>query len=180
MKIYTRQGDKGTTSLADATNVPKDDPKIEAIGTIDELNCWIGLLIDELHRDVEKEELTAIQKTLFQINALIAQYRLLDNNKIQCLLKNSIIYFEKRIDEMEQELPKLHHFILYGGHIIVSHIHIARAICRKVERRVVALQKMGILLGESIIYFNRLNDYFFVFARYTAKNLMVEEKYWIS
>lgn len=178
MKIYTKQGDKGTTSLANGTRVAKTDNRIEAIGTIDELNSWVGLLIDELQEDTHRKQLTKIQQDLFYINAIIAQYKSSDNNKIQQRLFDQVSYFEKEIDDMQYHLQPLNHFILYGGHIIISHIHMARSICRRAERRVVAID-IDNILPEVLIYFNRLNDYLFVFARYVAIQLKVEEKFWI-
>ncbi|HEU0228760.1 MAG TPA: cob(I)yrinic acid a,c-diamide adenosyltransferase [Arachidicoccus soli] len=180
-KIYTKTGDKGQTSLIGGTRVRKNNLRVECYGTIDELNAQIGLLNDYLVTISLVSILTEIQDRLFTIGAALA----CDPEKeprfaIPDLREVDIILLEKEIDKMNDSLPKMTHFLLPGGHVIVSHSHIARTICRRTERLCVGLfseqEEANILLV--IKYLNRLSDYLFVLGRFIAMQLNVEEVKW--
>ncbi|HEY0297896.1 MAG TPA: cob(I)yrinic acid a,c-diamide adenosyltransferase [Arachidicoccus sp.] len=181
-KIYTKTGDKGKTSLIGGSRVNKNDLRVECYGTVDELNAHIGLVNDELKSISLENILSEIQNNLFVIGSLLA----CDTNKaikssLPGLSEKDVILLEKEIDTMSESLPKMTHFILPGGHIIVSHAHIARTVCRRAERLCVALySETG---DETILlpvkYLNRLSDYLFVLARFIAKGLNAEEIKWV-
>jgi len=178
-KIYTRTGDKGQTSLIGGTRVPKFHPRIEAYGTIDELNSYIGLIrdqdIDQHFRDV----LLEIQDRLFTAESIIA----LDPNaeatvKLPALNDSDIIFLEQEIDRMNEVLPELKSFILPGGHSTVSFCHIARCVCRRAERHTIRLAQSQQVEEKVIQYLNRLSDFLFVLARRLGKDLDVNENLW--
>lgn len=179
-KIYTKTGDKGTTSLLGGTKVPKSHLRIEAYGTVDELNSNIGLCKDTLTDNESRRVLQDIQGQLFAIGAALAR----DPAKatqmhIPDIRESDIIFLEQEIDRMEETLPPLKNFILPGGHTAVSFLHIARCVCRRAERCCVHLDTEG---GNTdpliLIYLNRLSDYLFVLARYTAHLLKIEDIPW--
>jgi cob(I)alamin adenosyltransferase len=178
-KIYTRTGDKGQTSLIGGTRVPKFHPRIEAYGTIDELNSYIGLIrdqdIDQHFRDV----LLEIQDRLFTAESIIA----LDPQasvtiKLPALEESDITFLEHEIDYMNEVLPELKSFILPGGHPIVSYCHIARCICRRAERHTIRLSQSQPVEEKVIQYLNRLSDFLFVLARRLGKDLGANEIHW--
>jgi len=182
MKIYTKTGDTGKTSLIGGTRVYKNDLRVECYGTVDELNAHIGLLNDELKNICLENSLTAIQHNLFVTGSLLA----IDTNKpskipLPDLSEDDIVSLEKEIDRMNESLPKMTHFILPGGHVIVSHAHIARTVCRRAERLCTGLFSES--NDERILfivkYLNRLSDYLFVLARFIARHLDVAEIKWI-
>lgn len=180
LKIYTKTGDKGTTSLIGGTKVLKSDLRIEAYGTVDELNSYIGLCKDLLAENQSKTILQEIQDRLFTIGSSLACDPEKETKmKIPDLEETDITLLEKEIDRMNEALPPMKSFILPGGHATVSHLHIARCVCRRAERCCVRLEieKKEI---ESIIikYLNRLSDYLFVLARYIAHQLKAEEIPW--
>lgn len=180
IKIYTKTGDKGTTSLIGGTKVPKNDIRIETYGTVDELNSWIGLINDQLNDESLRNELKEIQDRLFTVGSSLAtdaekepKMKLPDLNNVD------IEFLEKKIDVMTAELPAMKNFILPGGHVAVSSIHIARCVCRRVERLAVGMQQHELFVDEKIIqYLNRLSDYLFTLARFVAQKLGVEEIPW--
>jgi cob(I)alamin adenosyltransferase len=179
LKIYTKTGDKGTTSLIGGTKVLKSDLRIEAYGTIDELNSYVGLCRDLLKEESSVKILQEVQDRLFTIGSSLA----CDPDKepkmqIPDLKEEDVILLEKEIDRMNEVLPEMKNFILPGGHSTVSHLHIARCVCRRAERCCVRLQEN--VKGDSMIlkYLNRLSDYLFVLARYTSQLLQVEEITW--
>jgi len=179
MKIYTKGGDKGQTSLLGGKRVLKSNPRIEAYGTIDELNANIGLLRDlEISEDI-KQDLLKIQNILFVIGSILA----CEVDPKQFSLSNvddsDIVDLEKGIDTMEKELPTLKSFILPGGHVAVSQCHICRCICRRAERHIVLLSEEEIVEEVIIQYLNRLSDYLFVLARKISKDLGISEINWI-
>ncbi|MCZ2442483.1 MAG: cob(I)yrinic acid a,c-diamide adenosyltransferase [Flavobacteriales bacterium] len=178
MKIYTKTGDKGSTALWGGMRVSKHHPRIEAYGTIDELNAWIGLIRDQTALEKQKEELTAIQNHLFEIGSLLAAEP--GNTKIWLpeLSLTAINELENSIDQMEQNLAPLHNFILPGGHPIVSQAHIARCVCRRAERLVVAIAEHEMLPDEILMFLNRLSDYLFVFSRFLTSYLGAAEIPW--
>lgn len=179
-KIYTKTGDKGNTSLIGGTKVPKNDIRIETYGTVDELNSWIGLINDQLADDEFRDELREVQDRLFTIgSALATDAEKEPKMKLPDLHQSDISLLEKRIDEMTAALPPMKSFILPGGHVAVSSIHITRCICRRAERLAVSMQQHELFIDEKIIqYLNRLSDYLFTLARYAGQKLRVEEIPW--
>jgi cob(I)alamin adenosyltransferase len=180
MKIYTKTGDKGTTSLIGGTKVSKSHLRIEAYGTIDELNSYIGLCKDLLKGDNSKDILQEIQDRLFTIgSALACDPEKETKMKIPDLKETDIVLLEKEIDKMNDILPVMKSFILPGGHPAISHLHIARCVCRRAERCSVRIES-GKNEVELIIikYLNRLSDYLFILARYTGHLLNIPDIPW--
>ena len=186
MKIYTKTGDKGKTSLFGGTRVPKHHIRIESYGTVDELNSHIGLLRDQ---DIDAKVilfLIKIQNELFTIGSMLAtptekeKLKSGENRlKINKVNTDNIIDLENKIDEMNLLLSPMTNFILPGGNPIVSHCHIARCVCRRAERLCVELAENHTIDNNIIIYLNRLSDYLFVLARKLSSDLMIEEIPWI-
>jgi cob(I)alamin adenosyltransferase len=193
IKIYTKTGDKGTTSLIGGTKVPKSHLRIESYGTIDELNSFIGLLGDHLDLLATTSPPTTtaalaaihsqfreIQDRLFTIGSSLA----CDPEKetkisIPDLGEQDVETLEKDIDSMDSQLPPMKAFILPGGHIAVSTAHIVRCVCRRAERSCVRMQEEQLAVDPLIIrYLNRLSDYFFVLSRYIAHLLQADEIPW--
>jgi len=179
-KIYTKTGDKGKTSLIGGTKVYKSDLRIEAYGTIDELNSFIGLCLDHLKAHHLNNVLAEIQDRLFTIgSALACDPEKETKLKIPDLHDGDVELLEKEIDKMNEELPVMRSFILPGGHPAVSSLHIARTVCRRAERCCVKMQKKELEVENLIIkYLNRLSDYLFVLARFAAHQLNVGEVPW--
>lgn len=186
MKIYTKTGDTGKTSLFGGQRVSKSHIRVDAYGTVDELNSYLGLIRDQEINIEHKEFLINIQNQLFVVGAFLAtpnEDEFLKNEKSRLKLDSfgdhEIKEIESKIDELELRLPQLTNFVLPGGHISVSHCHIARAICRRAERICVLLnQNTAVTLGV-ISYLNRLSDYLFVLARMLSKELKADEIKWI-
>lgn len=180
MKIYTKTGDKGTTSLIGGTKVPKSHLRIEAYGTVDELNSYIGLVRDLLADDASRKTLQEIQDRLFTIGSSLACDPIKEPKmRIPDLKASDIILLENEIDRMEKELSPMKSFILPGGHPIVSHLHIARCVCRRAERCCVRLELESLEVDQTILmYLNRLSDYLFVLARYAAHRLGLQDVPW--
>lgn len=180
IKIYTKTGDLGKTSLIGGTKIPKSHLRIEAYGTVDELNSYIGLVIDHLTDEHSKIILKEIQDRLFTIGSSLA----CDPDKeplmkIPDLKESDINLLEKEMDNMLNVLPPMKNFILPGGHIVVSTIHITRCICRRAERCCVNMQEHGMFVESLVIkYLNRLSDYLFVLARFMAQLLNIAEISW--
>lgn len=180
MKIYTKTGDKGNTSLIGGTKVPKSHLRIEAYGTVDELNSYIGLCKD-LSADTHTQTiLQEIQDRLFTIGSSLAcDPEKEPKMKIPDLKEEDILLLEKEMDTMNETIPPMKSFILPGGHPTISHLHIARCICRRAERCCVRLEIEKEEIDPIIIkYLNRLSDYLFVQARYTSHQLGVSEIPW--
>jgi len=177
MKIYTKKGDKGQTSLLGGTRVPKHHIRIEAYGTIDELNAHVGLLRDQIPEGILKSELLNIQNELFTIGSELATT---SGAKVEIphLRSESVEHLEKVIDQMESELPELRSFIIPGGHPFVSLCHVARTVCRRAERNIVQLAENEEVPEVIIAYVNRLSDAFFVMARKLAKDNGAEDLVW--
>ncbi|MBV9963615.1 MAG: cob(I)yrinic acid a,c-diamide adenosyltransferase [Parafilimonas sp.] len=179
-KIYTKTGDKGKTSLIGGTKVFKSDIRIETYGTVDELNSHIGLVRDYTTNEYQRDILQSIQNRLFVIGASLA----CDSGKetgmhIPDLNEEDITLLEKEIDSMNEQLPVMKNFILPGGHAAVSSTHIARCVCRRTERLCVNMQQHKLFIEPLIIkYLNRLSDYLFELARFTAMELHVPEIIW--
>lgn len=178
MKIYTKTGDKGTTALLGGTRVSKGHLRLEAYGTVDELNAHIGLLRDQEVNSVRRDILKTIQDRLFTIGSNLATAPGKELQKIPSLLEEDVTLLEKAIDEMEQDLPELKFFILPGGHQSVSFCHIARTVCRRCERNVVLLAEGEDVAEIIIIYLNRLSDFLFVLGRKMAQELKAPEVSW--
>lgn len=179
-KIYTKTGDKGTTSLIGGTKVPKSHRRIEAYGTVDELNSFTGLSLDYLNNQSVPNVLREIQDRLFTIgSALACDPEKETKLKIPDLKEEDIILLEAEMDKMNEELPPMKSFILPGGHVTASTLHVARCVCRRAERCCVRLQKKKEEIEPLIIqYLNRLSDYLFVLSRFAAHRLGAEEIPW--
>lgn len=178
MKIYTKTGDKGNTSLIGGTRVSKSDLRIDSYGTIDELNSWIGLII-EFIPNKRKNELILIQNLLFSVGAQLASKNNDTIKSFKKIDKNNITSLEKLIDDYESFLPKMTHFILPGGSIPSANTHVARCVCRRAERIIVQLNKEDYVDKEILIYLNRLSDYLFCLARAFTYWDKRKEKKWI-
>jgi cob(I)alamin adenosyltransferase len=177
-KIYTKKGDKGQTSLLGGRQVPKFHPKIEAYGTIDELNSFVGLLRDQHIDSHYKMVLLKIQEQLFTAESIIAKDLGAENITLPQIKECDIIRLEKEIDKMNEKLPPLGNFILPGGHPAISYAHVARTVCRRAERIITQLDAEEQLDEIIIRYFNRLSDYFFVLARKIGSDLGVQDQIW--
>ena len=179
-KIYTKTGDKGTTSLIGGTKVSKSHRRIEAYGTVDELNSFTGLCIDHLKANNISNVLREVQDRLFTIGSSLACDPEKETKlKIPDLKEEDIYLLEIEMDKMNEVLPPMKSFILPGGHVAASALHIARCVCRRAERCCVRLQKKKDEIEPLIIqYLNRLSDYLFVLSRYTTYKLNAEEIAW--
>ncbi len=176
MKIYTKGGDKGFTSLVQGQRVKKDSVRIEAYGMVDELNSSIGILDALVNDEFLKKDFNLLQHQLFDLGSLLAC-----KDKMEYLpdiTDEDVIYLEKRIDEMVAELPVLKHFILPGGSLAVAQAHVVRTICRKAERRCITLADVEEIDEVLIKFLNRLSDYFFIVARKIGQNEGVKEIIW--
>lgn len=178
MKIYTKTGDTGETSLLGGKRVPKSNLRIEAYGTVDELNAFIGLLKDQEVNYKRGTLLLEIQDRLFTIGAVLASEPGKANIKIPDLTERDLEILEKEIDQMDALLPPLRNFVLPGGHQVVSFCHLARTVCRRAERCTTALSEIEIVDNIIIKYLNRLSDYLFVLGRLIAVELGVKEVTW--
>ena len=178
MKIYTKTGDQGITSLLGGIRVPKSDLRIDAYGTIDELNSYLGLLRDQPVNEKRADFLKGIQDRLFTIGADLATAPGKTKVKKPDLHQTDIDLLEQEIDLMDAELPMLTAFILPGGHQSVSFCHLARTVCRRAERIAVDLASVEPVSELVIQYLNRLSDYLFVLGRKMAQELDVEEVTW--
>jgi cob(I)alamin adenosyltransferase len=179
MKIYTKTGDKGYTSLIGGTRVPKHHLRIESYGTVDELNSYIGLIRDQELSDYDKGILKQIQDRLFTIGSLLAADPEKSKMVIPDLYPEDIELLEKEIDRMNELLPELRHFILPGGSNSISYCHIARCVCRRAERLSVHLAEESTVDEKVNIYLNRLSDYLFTLARLIGHDAKVPENQWI-
>lgn len=178
MKIYTKKGDTGTTQLIGGTRVPKHHVRIEAYGTVDELNSYIGLVRDYMTEAATKDLLKEIQDRLFTIGSSLASDPEKSKMKIPDLKESDVELLEKEIDKMNEVLPELKSFILPGGHVANSVCHLARCVCRRAERLATALAENDFADPLIIKYLNRLSDFLFVLARKTSQDLHVEEIQW--
>jgi cob(I)alamin adenosyltransferase len=179
MKIYTKTGDKGYTSLIGGTRVPKHHVRIETYGTVDELNSYMGIIRDQEITPEQKDMLKEIQDRLFTIGSSLASDPEKSKMKIPDLHTSDIELLEQQIDKMNEDLPELRHFILPGGDQAVSFCHIARCVCRRAERICVNLAEISSVDEKVIIYLNRLSDYLFVLARKLCHDRKIPENQWI-
>jgi cob(I)alamin adenosyltransferase len=175
-RIYTRTGDKGTTSLANGNTVSKSSERIETLGDIDELNSSIGVLIAHLEHSPFQNSLSLLQHELFDLGGELA---MADPN-YKAITQDQISRLECEIDQMNDALPTLKEFILPGGSKPVAFAHVARSICRRAERSWIRLSGVDDEVKESLggQYLNRLSDYLFVLARSIAKESQTEEVFW--
>lgn len=180
MKIYTKKGDQGNTQLLGGKKVPKHHKRIEAYGTVDELNSYVGLLRDLIEDEKTTNTLLHIQDRLFTMGALLAYDN--DSHKMNLpqLQENNIKLLENEIDLMNDTLPPMRSFILPGGHTTVSFCHICRCICRRAERLTTQLDQNVVQRTLILKYLNRLSDYFFILSRALSKKLNAEEIPWVS
>lgn len=178
MKIYTRTGDQGETSLAGGARVSKNDVRIEAYGSVDELNSYIGLIrVQKINND-DKAFLEWIQRCLMTAAAVFASDYPDSKAIVAGLEEKDISKIEDKIDSIDKNLEALSSFIIPGGNTIISYCHIARCICRKAERKVLAIDNISKKSRICAKYLNRLSDYLFVLSRKLTKDFMVIEIYW--
>lgn len=180
MKIYTKTGDKGETSLFNGRRVPKSDIRVEAYGNVDELNSYIGLITTfDIPNDVRKV-LEEVNRVLFEIGTDLATPN--DNprkiKRVKRLNKERINFLEEKIDHYSALLPELRNFILPGGSSESAWLHIARTVCRRAERRVVELSQKEEINTNIVVFLNRLSDFLFVMARYVNYTKHIEDVIW--
>ena len=180
MKIYTKTGDRGTTSLIGGTKVSKSHLRIDAYGTVDELNSWIGVVSDHSGDEALKGILKEVQDRLFTIGSSLAcDPEKEPKLKIPDLHEGDITFLESEIDRMSAALPEMKSFVLPGGAPAVSFAHVARCVCRRAERLCVALQETDLEVEDLILkYLNRLSDHLFMLARYIGQQQGAEEIKW--
>jgi cob(I)alamin adenosyltransferase len=183
-KIYTKTGDSGETSLLGGTRLPKHHIRIESYGNVDELNSYLGMIRD-LHMQIDNSKNSSInsallemQDRLFTIGSHLAADPEKNKMKLPSISEDDVVFLEKEIDKMDEQLPPMKNFILPGGHTTVSFCHIARCVCRRAERSVISLAEIEKV--EEIIYkyLNRLSDYLFVLSRKLSQDLSAEETPW--
>lgn len=182
MKVYTKTGDAGTTSLVGGKRVPKDHPRIEAYGTVDELMAWIAYLRDnmyggEIEWEVYRSDLLNVLDHLMRLSARLAAEEGV-SKYLPEFVSEHVSFLEKRIDDIEPTLPPIDKFTLPGGHSLVSLCHIARTVCRRSERNICTLG--GQCPVEDVVaqYVNRLSDYLYVLGRKLSDELNVKEMLW--
>lgn len=176
MSVYTRFGDKGKTSLYGGKTVSKGSLRVDAYGSLDELNSAISVVLIEIKNPSIRKELLIIQNDLFEIGASLASS--IENKKLEEYLDKRVKDFEKQIDSLSEKLPELMNFILPGGSRGSSLLHLARTICRRAERRVTELSEKEEINGKTIVYINRLSDLLFTFARFINYKEKKKEIIW--
>lgn len=177
MKIYTKKGDSGETSLFGGTRVPKSNERIEAYGTVDELNSFVGLAASYELSDTGTEYLRKVQELLFTLGADLATPPS-SQTRINRISEDDVTFLENAIDKLEEDLESLKNFILPGGSQPGATLHVARTICRRAERATVACSKSDNISENCIKFLNRLSDFLFVIARYENKKAGVREETW--
>lgn len=178
MKIYTKTGDQGLTSLIGGTRVPKFSLRIDCYGTVDELNSYVGLVRDQDVNATRRDLLKEIQDRLFTIGASLASDPEKSRMKIPDLRPEDVALLEREMDRMNESLPELRVFVLPGGHQSVSFAHVARCVCRRAERLVIQLREDSFVADLVVMYLNRLSDFLFVLSRQMAHELNAEEVKW--
>lgn len=179
MKVYTKKGDKGDTSLIGGVRVKKSSVRIEAYGTVDELNSYIGLIRDQEVSEQTTEELIEIQDRLFTLGSYLASAPDKAKMKLPSFTDEDVSNLENWIDKMDQDLEPMRAFVLPGGHTTVSFCHIARCVCRRAERLMVELNEDSTIDAILLQYVNRLSDYLFVLSRKLSKDLNAKETPWV-
>ncbi|MBS1636383.1 MAG: cob(I)yrinic acid a,c-diamide adenosyltransferase [Bacteroidetes bacterium] len=177
-KIYTKTGDKGQTSLIGGTRIPKFDTRIEAYGTVDELNSFIGLIRDQAIDNHTRDLLIEIQDRLFTIGSLLAADPAKNKMQLPQISETDIKLLENEMDDMDGKLPEMKSFVLPGGHTTVSFCHIARCVCRRAERCVLKLNEREPVDELIYKYLNRLSDYLFMLSRKITQDLGATETPW--
>lgn len=165
MKVYTKNGDDGTTGLLGGTRVPKHHLRIEAYGTVDELNSWLGMLKDQPAAAKYDAFIKQIQDNLFTLGSNLASDPEANRMVLPQVTDADVLALEESIDQMEAHLPALKNFVLPGGHPANSTAHVARCVCRRAERLVVHLHEHAPIPPVNLHYLNRLSDWLFVFSR---------------
>lgn len=178
MKIYTKTGDKGDTSLFGGQRVPKDALRVEAYGTVDELNSFLGIIVADLPDERIREILTKVQNQLFDLGADLATPRLSNGKNVKRIEPEDARVLEKAIDSLEPLLKPIKSFVLPGGAPVAARIQFARTICRRAERTVVRLSRNEDIGEEITVYLNRLSDLLFILARYANHIAGVQEIKW--
>lgn len=178
MKIYTKKGDKGMTQLLGGRAIKKSNIKIECYGTVDELNAFIGNIYDQQISTHQKATLLKVQNQLFNLGSCIARETNSNDSSLPNITQDDVIILEKEIDNMDASLPTLKNFILPSGMPTVSKCHIARTVCRRAERNLVALSKEESINPLHIQYLNRLSDYLFVLARFILQENNISSIKW--
>ena len=179
-KVYTKTGDAGNTGLIGGTRVPKYHPRLEAYGTVDELNSYIGLIASYDIGVNEKKMLAVIQNKLFLIGSNLATDDTKSDLKHKLLIsEEDVLQLEREMDIMDEQLPELTSFILPGGHPVSGFCHVARTVCRRAERRVIQLSEEIDINPLLVKYLNRLSDYMFVLSRKVLKDLNIDEIKWL-
>ena len=178
MKIYTRKGDSGDTSLIDGKIVYKHNLSVAAYGTIDELNSFIGLLKDYIKEDKIKDILNKIQIKLFSIGSILASGKNKNISEKVKIEKKDVEYIELEIDRLNKDLPELKNFVIPGGHKTSSYSHVCRSICRRAERKISEFNNKSSLDSNILAYVNRLSDFFFVLSRFLKYSDNVSESRW--
>ncbi len=178
MKIYTKTGDQGYTTLIGGTRVPKHHLRIEAYGTVDELNSWIGLLADGAGHVDLVADLREIQDRLFTLGSLLAADPEKNKMKLPEMTEEDVQWLEHRIDAMQQVLPEMRSFVLPGGLPQASYAHLARCVCRRAERHVTHLSELAPVEALWLKYLNRLSDYLFVVSRWLLLKANAPEIPW--
>ena len=178
MKIYTRKGDSGYTSLIDGDIVNKHNLSVDAYGTIDELNSFLGLLKDYIKDDKIKDILNKIQIKLFSIGSILASGKNKNISEKVKIEKKDVEYIELEIDRLNKDLPELKNFVIPGGHKTSSYSHVCRSICRRAERKISELNNKSSVDSNILAYVNRLSDFFFVLSRFIKYSDNVSESHW--
>lgn len=179
MKIYTKKGDSGNTSLIGGTRVPKHHLRIESYGTVDELNSYIGLIRDQEIDSKIIEVLLEIQDRLFTLGSHLATDPGKSKMVLPELFDKDVEFLENEIDRMDNELEEMRSFVLPGGNTVVSYTHIARCVCRRAERIAVQLAEESPVDEKIVTYLNRLSDYLFTLSRKLTKDLSAKEIPWV-
>jgi cob(I)alamin adenosyltransferase len=184
MKIYTKTGDQGTTSLFGGTRVPKHHIRIQSYGTVDELNSWIGLLRDQGIENRHREFLLTIQDKLFTVGSMLATETPAEKGRkvrieIPQVVAEDVTALEDEMDHLDADLPPMTNFILPGGHPVVSYCHITRTVCRRAERMTTLLNEQSPISEIVLIYLNRLSDYLFILSRKLSSEVKADEIKWI-
>ena len=173
-KIYTRTGDKGNTGMGDGSRVEKDSLRVAAIGDVDELNSVVGILLCKCSEGEVKESLITIQHDLFNLGGQLTM------PACDLITEKRVQWLEHILDKLNKDLPPLKEFILPGGGEASAHCHLARTVCRRTERTLVALAKEFKFSGDIVAYVNRLSDLFFVMSRVLSRQAGEAEVYWES
>lgn len=178
MKVYTKKGDDGTTGLLGGTRLPKHHLRITSYGNVDELNAFLGALLDHDVDATQKQLLMKVQSDLFTIGSHLAADPEKNKMELPAIEANSIVELEEAMDQMESSLPEMKYFVMPGGHPAVSAAHVCRCVCRRAERSCVELSYQDRVEGRILQYLNRLSDYFFVLSRKIAADCGAEERPW--